>query len=305
MNARNLKLVFVFIAAIGLLGLAFRLISGVSDPETLSGLFPLNDSIVNEIIVSSQENESRLIKSGETWRIGVNPVYDARMQNLWGVVESFDDAHLVAINMESQNVLGVSEQNGIVVDFISEGKSLESIIIGNYVSDSGLSYLRRPDHDPTYSLPFDIGRIFNPNPDSWRDPIILNIRESEVESISITGDKRNYNLRKLGGEWFVYADGEQYSTSQTVISQMIQLLNPLMAQEFASEQESKFLNFEFPDITFEVTYQGTGEREILLFILFEDQIFIKFDGKRTVYSVQRNMENLIVPSLSDIIQISD
>ena len=56
MNARNLKLVFVFIAAIGLLGLAFRLISGVSDPETLSGLFPLNDSIVNEIIVSSQEN---------------------------------------------------------------------------------------------------------------------------------------------------------------------------------------------------------------------------------------------------------
>ena len=57
MNARNLKLVFVFIAAIGLLGLAFRLISGVSDPETFSGLFPLNDSIVNEIIVSSQENE--------------------------------------------------------------------------------------------------------------------------------------------------------------------------------------------------------------------------------------------------------
>jgi len=301
MNARSLKLVFAFVVAIGILGLVFRLISGVSESDTLSGLFPLNDAIVSEIIVSSYNNESRLIKSGGTWRVGINPVYDVRMQSLWSVVDSLDDAHLVAINEQSQDILGVDLKNGIEVDFRSEGKSLESIIIGKWIPDTGLSYLRRPGYDATYSLPFDIGQIFNPNPDSWRDPIIINIIESEIESILVTGNNRNYNLRKLNEEWFVFTDGKQYSSNKMSISQMMQLLNPLIAEKFASEQEMKLLDFESADINFEITFQGTGDREILLFILTEDQVFLKVDGKRTVYSVLNSLSTLLTPKLNEII----
>ena len=289
MSGRQVGLVLIAVIAIGIAGLVFRVVSAGSQLPVLTGITPLTPGAVDRIVMENDEFKNVLTKNeiGEWW-IGAYPVYGFRMLDLWETAAKFDGATLIADNPDNHAYMGVGEVNGTKLQFWQGDDMLEEFWVGDqsyaplieeeraifpWSAYVRLCYLRPPDRDQVYAVFCPFPDIFQPDPESWPDPILAQIPPAEVETMTFSYPGDSFDLRVDRSVWMVTDEAEaRPATAETVQEYLRTLEFGIVASGFLTQPEIDALDFSRPDFALGFgTKPGSTARSVLL-------LFVKKTG---------------------------
>ncbi len=303
MAGRQVAFILAALVVVGLAGLGLRLASGGSAPTTLSGLFPLTDEVVDQMVILSGDSEVRLFKVGGEWRAGSHPEYSVRVINLWAAIDLLPSAQAVAERPTSHERLGVDRNAGVTVTFYRNGSVLDSVLIGKWSEDAQLGYLRHPPGDTVYGLPFDIAFIFDPDPDAWRDPDIVNVPAAQVASVAVAGPEGTYALAQTGLGWTLTDDNGALPANPMGVDSVLRLLAPLVASGFATAEEAAGLDISDPYGSVSVTLLGGGDGQRVAFARRDaGSYYAVAGGESTVFIVDADVVDAVLLPASQLTQ---
>ena len=232
---------------IGLAGLIIRLVSTESDELTLDGILPITPDVVNRVVISGDLEEAILVKVGNTWQIGRDLTFEDRLNALWVTVSEIDGAQLVALNPANHSRMGVQDGQGISVSFYRGEFKQEEFIVGQWSPQVRFCYLRRPGKDKVFGVPCPFGNIFDPNPNSWRNPVVTRIPRAEIDRIEFAYPDEEFVLAPGGRGWTVDDGSSIEPANLFVLEGVLRNIERLVAADFATAQEAKGLDFNGPD----------------------------------------------------------
>ena len=201
--------------AIGVVGLIARVITSGSEELVLSGLLPISQDVAEKVTIrspGSEEQPVELVKDAtDTWRVNNQPAFIPKLNQFWSAVNDMEgnrlNARLIATNPANHERMGVADGQGTLVSFsLRVGSPLETFIIGEW--RSGLCYLRRPGKTEVYGIPCPRPGVFDPDPDGWKNPVVVAIPPQAVESITFSYPEEEFVLKISDGDWVV-ASGEE------------------------------------------------------------------------------------------------
>lgn len=310
MKSRQVGFVLIAMIVIGVAGLVIRVVSSGTDEVVLSGLLPISSDVVNRVVITKEEepsSEAMLVRLGDTWTINNQPAFTPKLDMLWTAVSDIqNNAQLVATNPRNHKRMGVEQSDGIVVSFYLDEFEQEKFIIGKWSSNVGLCYIRRPQKKEVYGIPcpapVSASEIFDPRPEGWLDPIIISIPRSEVESVAFTYPDDEFVVSLEEGDWVLVDEKESEPANLIQIDTMLRSLELLFADGFASEEESRGLDFEgsFASVRI-VTASGASVPTTRLRILERDDIsyYLKTPARPTIFIVNKNLIDLLLRSKVD------
>ena len=305
MKSSQLGFVLAAVIAIGLAGLIIRIASSGSDELVLSGLVPLDQAVNDMVTIEADESEAELVRVGETWRVGSNAVFQPKLDQFWAAVSDISGAQLVAANPDNHERMGVAEGQGTVVSFFLGPALQEQFITSNRASDVGLCYVRRAGRDEVYGIPCLSPDVFDPDPDDWRNPVVMAIPVNEVESVSFTYPNEQFDLKVSGRGWVVAEEGDEERAADVfLVDSVLTSLEVLVASGFATDEEAKDLRFNLPDALVRVR---TRERALtppvsLRFLERDDgSYYLRTGAQPTVFIVDRSFADGLLIRKADFV----
>ena len=242
-------LVLVALIFIGFAGLILRYVSTESDELTLDGILPVRQEVINKVTISGDFDEATLVKVAGIWQIERDPTFDDRMNALWEAVNEIDGAQLIAVNPANHSRMGVEDGQGIRVSFYRDDFIQEEFIVGQWTPDVRFCYMRRPGKDEVYGVPCRFGNIFDPDPNSWRNPVVTSIPRGAIDRIEFAYPDEEFVLTPGGRGWTVAVDdGSTIEPANLfVLEGVLRNIERLIARDFATVQEAGDLDFNGPD----------------------------------------------------------
>ena len=289
MQGRQVLLVFLALVTIAIAGLVGRFFSAGSDELALEGLLPIAPEVVDRVTFDGADQQTTIRRVGDEWLLVSEPAFDRRLAVFWNTVSLVDGAPLVARNPDNHFRLGVDDTQGVRVAFyLGDALQEELIFSPVWSQEVQLCYLRKPRRDDVYGIPCGFPQIFDPSPDSWRNPIIAQVPRQELDSIAFSYVNDAFVLRRAGNGWTVDADGQQFAANPLQIETLLQLLDTIIAQGFVPEEIAATIDFSFPDAVLTIsTVPGSELGGVsLAFIRASDGVyFAKRPDSDTVYVV--------------------
>lgn len=308
MKGKQLALVFALLIAIAATGAIFRLTSGVASSPTLTGLFNVSSEEfilrLASVTIRSADQQATLVKEGigGNWNVGPERVFQPRLAQLLEAVGRLESAQLVAQNRSSHARTGVTSADGINVSF-QRGSAVVEIIVGKWSPEAGLSYLRRPSENAVYALPLNLPSIFEPNPDGWRNPIVMDLFGRPVDSLSFTYATSAFDLVREGPAWFVESGNTKFPAEPLTVQVTLRGLAPLVASGFANEEEANALEFDEPDAAITVSVADVAAPTTVMFIRRDDgSYFVKASDEDSVFVVAGEAAALVLRKEEDFAQ---
>ena len=305
MKSRQLGYVLIALIAVGLIGIAFRVIASGGDAIVLEGLVQVGPQASDRILVEGDgfSTEIRRLGAAEdlTWFVDNQQVFEPRMLQFWQATSDLYDAQLVSTNPKNHSRMGVSDGEAIELSYFQGGRSLqEKFIVGTWKPDVRLCYFRRAGQDETYGIPCPGGNIFDPNPDTWKNPVAASIPPNEISEIQYTYLDEQFALRQnKDGEWTAQTpDGETLPANGFALNGIFGALQLIVATGFAAEEEADDLNFAVPDAMVRIlTREDASTPGTRLRFLRRDaqSMYLSTPGTRTVYIVDnRSVAGLLL-----------
>ncbi len=240
-------LVLVALIIIGLAGLIIRLVSTDADELTLDGILPVTPDVIDKVTISGDSDEATLLKVAGIWQIGRDLTYEDRMNALWGTVGEIDGAQLVAVNPANHSRMGVQDGQGIRVSFYRGEFIQEEFIVGQWTPEVRFCYMRRPGKDEVYGVPCPFTNIFDPDPDSWRNPVVMSTPRAEIVRIEFAYPEEAFVLAPGSRGWDVDDGSTIEPANLFVMEGLLRIIEMLTAGDFATPQETKGLDFNGSD----------------------------------------------------------
>ena len=258
MKSRQVGYVLMALIAIGIAGLIARAVTSGPEELVLSGILPLAEDVIDRVTIESEDGEAELINIGDAWFIQDHRVFLPRLSQFWSTVEDFDGARLIATKTANHERMGVADGQGTTVSFYVGAGIQERFIIGKWTPDVRLCYLRRAGNDEVYGIPCPFADTFVADTDSWRDPVVVRIPSSEVESVTFTYPDEELVLRQRDDQWVVARGDEEHRADFVAVASILQALELVIARGFAGDEEARGLRFETPDAMLRiVTKEGS------------------------------------------------
>ena len=309
MKGRQVGFVLIVLVAIGLAGLIVRVISAESDEVVLSGLLPIAPDVTTRITIHSNETggEARLVRIGDLWTVENAGVFVPKLNAFWAAVFDIDGAQLIGTNPDNHERIGVAEDQGTLISFFLEDFIQEQFILGKWTPGARLCYLRRPGKPEVYGIecPGPASDVFDPEPDGWRDPIVVAIPRDEVESISFVYPDEEFVVKISDDEWVVAKGGEEKPADLFLLNNVLTVLEVVFAGGFADEAEAQELKFDLPDAFVRVvTRKGANTPTTSLrFLEREDgTYYLKTPTKRTVFIMDSIIGRALLLKSEDLIE---
>lgn len=303
MKGRQLWVVLAILAIVGIAGLVLRVVSSAEDEVVLSGLVPLERNFIDKIVVKSPESEATLVRIQENWFVNGNQqVFAPKMDQFWGTVAEIDSAGLIALNTANHERLGVTDPGaGTEVSFFLGGAIQERFIVGTWASDVRLCYLRRAGKNPVYGIecPAPATSIFDPNPDGWRNPIVVAIPPQEIEALVYSHPDQEFLLSPNEQGWTAANAEEQVEADPFLMQAIVSNFEVMVAIGFADDDEADELIFDAatPSIRI-VTIEGAGNPTTRIRFLPRDEetYYVKTGARSTVFIIERGLAEFLLQS---------
>jgi hypothetical protein len=314
------QVVFVFAALVvlGIAALVFRFISAEPDEILLTGVAPLAEETLDKVVIRNNEFETVIEKVDGDWQVGPYPVQRRRFEDMWATTALFDEAELIAQNPENHPLMGVSPENGTLVEFWNQGDLVEEFFVGdqqfapigerlitpwqNFVR---LCYLRNPEEDDVYGIFCDFPDRFLPDPKFWKHPLITEIPRDEVESISFRYPEEDFSLRIENSVWIVSQGGAEVGQADPEkMLELLQAVEYLVTSDFPTDDELNRLNFDLADITMFIQVRtGAISRSARLLLLERDEggYFVKRQGQDYAFIIDDQVAPFILKRIADLI----
>ena len=307
MKSRQVGLVLIALIAIGIAGLIARAVSSGSDELVLSGLLPLSPDVVDTVNLRSGRSVAELRRIGTdatSWRVGDFPAFSPKLLEFWSAVSDIDGAQLVARNPANHSRMGVADGQGTVMEFFLGGAIQEQFLVGKWSQDVRLCYLRRPRKDEVYSIPCASPDVFDPDPDGWRNRIVLRVPRTAVESIAFTNpDEEDFAVAITPlGFALISEDGQEPADNGLVLNILLALENLPEATGFASKEEMEDLRFDAstPSIVIS-TFEESGIPTTRLRFIPRDDLsyYVKNPADSPVYIMDRDLVEFLLKRKED------
>ena len=240
-------MVLVALIVIGLAGLIIRLVSTESSELTLDGILPVTQDVVNKVTISGEFDEAALVKVAGVWQIERDLTFDDRMNALWATVSEIDGAQLIALNPANHARMGVQDGQGIRVSFYRGEFKQEEFIVGHWTPDVRFCYMRRPGKDEVYGVPCPFINIFDPDPNSWRNPVVASVPREEIDRIEFAYPDGEFVLAPSGRGWTVDDGSTIEPANLFVVEGVLRNIERLIAADFATADEAVELDFNGRD----------------------------------------------------------
>ena len=200
MSGKYVGFVLVVVIVLGVMGIAFRLLSTEGEGiKKLGEVSPLGPEVIDRVVMRDAELQTIVEKRGDGWWVDAYPAIAVRLETLWETASRIGDAELVATNATNHDLMGVHPDNHTVLEFWSEGEVVERFIVGDkqfapvgervitpWTATVRLCYLRRPDEVEVYSLFCEFPEPFGTDSNFWRDPIVAAVPPDEIESVTFS-----------------------------------------------------------------------------------------------------------------------
>ena len=305
MKIRQVKFVLIALISVGLIGMVIRIASSSSSDLILSGLLPISPEVITKVTLESSESKVELVRTGDdkigyNWRVGAYEAFIYKASRFWEIVDQINGAQLIATNPNNHDLMGVDESQGIIVSFYLGQSIQEQFILADAPPGIRLCYLRRSGNDDVYGIPCPYPKLFDPDPDGWRDPIITAIPSSEIDYLVFKYPDEEFILKLVGGMWAVSRDSTEYPADPYQMSSILNSVELLVASGFAKEDISRNLKFDPNDVSIRiVTKQESSAPTTRLRFLKRDDIsyYVSTFASPTVYILDNSVtENLIKTS---------
>ena len=318
MGGKQVGFVFAALVVLGIAALVFRFISAEPEKFIIQDVAPLTEETLDKVVIRNNEFETKIEKIDGDWLVGPYPVQRRRFEDMWTTTEMFDEAELIATNPENHPVMGVSPENGTLVEFWNGGDLIGEFFVGdqqfapigerlitpwqNFVR---LCYLRNPEEDDVYGIFCDFPDRFQPDPRFWKHPLITEIPRDEVESISFRYPEEAFSLRIENSVWVVSQDGAEVGQADSeVMLQLLQAVEYLVTSDFPTDDEMTRLNFDLADITMFIQVRtGAISRSARLLLLERDEggYFVKRQGQDYAFIIDDQTAPFILKRIQDLI----
>ena len=318
MGGKQVGFVFAALVILGIAALVFRFISAEPDEILLTGVAPLTEETLDKVVIRNNEFETIIEKTDGDWQVGPYPVQRRRFEDMWTTTQLFDEAELIATNPDNHPVMGVSPENGTLVEFWNEGELIEEFFVGdqqfapigervitpwqNFVR---LCYLRNPEEDDVYGIFCDFPDRFLPDPKFWKHPLITEIPRDEVESISFRYPEEEFNLKIENSVWVVSQGGAEVGQADPeVMLELLQAVEYMVTSDFPTDDELARLNFDLADITMFIQVRtGAISRSARLLLLERDEggYFVKRQGQDYAFVIDEQVAPFILKRLANLI----
>ncbi len=318
MGGKQVVFVFAALVILGLAALVFRFISAEPDEILLTGVAPLTEETLDKVVIRNNEFETVIEKLDGDWQVGPYPVQRRRFEDMWATTALFDEAELIAQNPENHPLMGVSPENGTLVEFWNQGDLVEEFFVGdqqfapigerlitpwqNFVR---LCYLRNPEGDDVYGIFCDFPDRFLPDPKFWKHPLITEIPRDEVETISFRYPEEDFSLSIENSVWVVSQGGAEVGQADPEkMLELLQAVEYLVTSDFPTDDELNRLNFDLADITMFIQVRtGAISRSARLLLLERDEggYFVKRQGQDYAFIIDDQVAPFILKRISDLI----
>ena len=312
MNSRQLIAVLGVLVAIAVVGLVVRVVTSEPEEVVLSGLLPISQDVVNRVKISTPQDglEATLERRGEgaPWTVNNQPAFQPKLEALWQAVHDIENiAQLIAMNPDNHERMGVADENATEVSFFLGDFEQEKLLIGTWSPDVGLCYVRRFGKDEVYGIPcpspITAGDIFDPLPDGWLDPVILNIPRSEIETLTFEYPGERFDLTFTGADWVVRDDSGEAPADLAQVDSVLRVVELLFAEGFATAEEAEGLPFDTPTASVRVvTRSGATNPTTRIRVLERDDLsyYVRTPVRSTVFIVNRNLLDLLLLSREEL-----
>ena len=318
MGGKQVGFVFAALVILGIAALVFRFISAEPDEILLTGVAPLTEETLDKVVIRNNEFETIIEKTDGDWQVGPYPVQRRRFEDMWTTTQLFHEAELIATNPDNHPVMGVSPENGTLVEFWNQGELIEEFFVGdqqfapigervitpwqNFVR---LCYLRNPEEDDVYGIFCDFPDRFLPDPKFWKHPLITEIPRDEVESISFRYPEEEFNLKIENSVWVVSQGGAEVGQADPeVMLELLQAVEYMVTSDFPTDDELARLNFDLADITMFIQVRtGAISRSARLLLLERDEggYFVKSQGQDYAFVIDEQVAPFILKRLANLI----
>lgn len=318
MGGKQVGFVFAALVVLGIAALVFRFISAEPDEILLTGVAPLTEETLDKVVIRNNEFETVIEKIDGDWQVGPYPVQRRRFEDMWATTVMFDEAELIAQNPENHPLMGVSPENGTLVEFWNGDDLIEEFFVGDqqfapigerlitpWQQFVRLCYLRNPEEDDVYGIFCDYPERFKPDPKFWKHPLITEIPRDEVESISFRYPEEDFSLRIENSVWVVSQGGAEVGQADPeVMLQLLQAVEYLVTSDFPTDDELSRLNFDLADITMFIQVRtGAISRSARLLLLERDEggYFVKRQGQDYAFIIDDQVAPFILKRIVDLI----
>ena len=318
MGGKQVVFVFAALVILGLAALVFRFISAEPDEILLTGVAPLTEETLDKVVIRNNEFETVIEKIDGDWQVGPYPVQRRRFEDMWATTEMFDEAELIAQNPENHPLMGVSPENGTLVEFWNQDELLEEFFVGDqqfapigerlitpWQQFVRLCYLRNPEEDDVYGIFCDYPERFKPDPKFWKHPLITEIARDEVETISFRYPEEDFSLSIENSVWVVRQGGAEVGQADPEkMLELLQAVEYLVTSDFPTDDELIRLNFDLADITMFIQVRtGSIARSARLLLLERDEggYFVKRQGQDYAFIIDDQVAPFILKRISDLI----
>ncbi len=318
MGGKQVGFFFAALVVLGIAALVFRFISAEPEKIIISDVAPLTEETLDKIVIRNNEFETEIEKIDGDWQVGAYPVQRRRFEDMWATTQMFEEAELIATNPENHPVMGVSPENGTLVEFWNGDDLVEEFFLGdqqfapigerlitpwqNFVR---LCYLRNPEEDDVYGIFCDFPDRFLPDPKFWKHPLITEIPRDEVESISFRYPEEEFNLRIENSVWVVSQDGAEVGQADPEkMLELLQAFEYLVTSDFPTDDEMSRLNFDFADITMFIQVRtGVISRSARLLLLERDEggFYVKRQGQDYSFILDDQTAPFVLKRIADLI----
>ena len=322
MGGKQVGFVFAALVVLGIAALVFRFISAEPEKIIIQDVAPLTEQTLDKVVIRNNEFETKIEKIDGDWLVGPYPVQRRRFEDMWTTTEMFDEAELIATNPENHPVMGVSPENGTLVEFWNGDDLIEEFFVGdqqfapigerlitpwkNFVR---LCFLRDPEEDDVYGIFCDFPDRFLPDPKFWKHPLITEIPRDEVESISFRYPEEEFNLRIENSVWVVSQEGAEVGQADPEkMLELLQAVEYLVTSDFPTDDEMRRLedagSFDLPDITMFIQVRtGAIARSARLLLLERDEggFYVKRQGQDYSFIIDDQTAPFVLKRIEDLI----
>ena len=260
MKGKQVGYVLSALIIIGILGIGVRLISTDSKDFNMSGLLPITSDVIDTVKINSNNSDAdvSLKKMNEaSWMVGKNMIFPPTLENFWMSVSNIKNAQLVSRKAKYHNRFGVSNESGTTVTFYLGQSVQEEFIVGDtWDPDVRLCYIRKSGKDNVYGIPCSQppDRTFSTNPNLWRNPIIVSIPSSEIDSLEFEFNNTidNFSITKeINNDWII-------NNSDVADTRIVDSMLEIFSQFYTSGFANTAVSFDSPDASIRInTIQGS------------------------------------------------
>ena len=256
------------------------------------------DQLDQITIIQSEVNQYTLNQIDEAWSIDGKAVGEQEINQLLSSLKNLEIDSTVSKNPEKYMDFGVSTESAVLVTFQAPNYS-QTIIVGDPGNRPNTFFARIQDEETTYLVNGDLRNLVLQSVDQWRDKIIVDFPQEDINIIEIITDTQPITLTKVeSGTWQASRGQQSTILGENTINNLLTQISPLKGTGFANEENQQAYTRNSKDILRLST--SSGETVEINFVNTQDLWLVKDSISEEIYTISATTASNILLNSSDI-----